>query len=194
MHLTKYHIILASNSPRRKELLSGIDVTYKVFTLPDIPEDYPDTMDNEKVPEYLSQQKANAYSKIMKDDTLLITADTIVLLKDEILGKPKDAEDAKRMLRMLSGKTHKVITGVSLTSKDKQTTFSDMAMVTFENLTDDEIAYYVDKYQPFDKAGAYGVQEWIGMIGIPRIEGSFYTIMGLPLHRVYELLQPFTVS
>ncbi len=191
MHLSKYHIILASNSPRRKELLSGIDVTYKVFTLPDIPEDYPDTMDNEKVPEYLSQQKANAYSKIMKDDTLLITADTIVLLKDEILGKPKDAEDAKRMLRMLSGKTHKVITGVSLTSKDKQTTFSDMAMVTFENLTDDEIAYYVDKYQPFDKAGAYGVQEWIGYVAVKRIEGSYFNVMGLPIHKVYTELRNF---
>ncbi len=191
MHLTKYHIILASNSPRRKELLSGIDVTYKVFTLPDIPEDYPDTMDNEKVPEYLSQQKANAYSKIMKDDTLLITADTIVLLEDEILGKPKDAEDAKRMLRMLSGKTHKVITGVSLTSKDKQTTFSDMAMVTFENLTDDEIAYYVDKYQPFDKAGAYGVQEWIGYVAVKRIEGSYFNVMGLPIHKVYKELRNF---
>ncbi len=191
MHLSKYHIILASNSPRRKELLSGIDVTYKVFTLPDIPEDYPDTMDNEKVPEYLSQQKANAYSKIMKDDTLLITADTIVLLEDEILGKPKDAEDAKRMLRMLSGKTHKVITGVSLTSKDKQTTFSDMAMVTFENLTDDEIAYYVDKYQPFDKAGAYGVQEWIGYVAVKRIEGSYFNVMGLPIHKVYKELRNF---
>lgn len=191
MHISKYQIILASNSPRRKELLSGIDIPYEVYTLPYISEDYPDTIDKEKVPEYLSQQKANAYGKMLKDDTLLITADTIVLLEDAILEKPKDAQDAKKMLRLLSGQTHKVITGVSLTSKNKQKTFSDTAMVTFENLTDEEIAYYVEKYKPFDKAGAYGVQEWIGYVAVKRIEGSYFNVMGLPIHKVYKELNEF---
>lgn len=193
MH-SDYHIILASNSPRRKELLSGLDIPYEVFTLPDIPENYPDTMDKEKVSEYLSLQKAKAYQYILKDDTLLITADTIVLLGEIILEKPKDAEDAKRMLRMLSGKTHKVITGVSITTKEKQKTFSDTALVTFENLTDEEIEYYVQKYKPFDKAGAYGVQEWIGYVAVKWIEGSYFNVMGLPIHRVYQSLKAFGVQ
>ena len=160
----KNHLVLASNSPRRKELLSGIDVEYEVMALPDIDESYPDDIPHEEIPEYLAKKKASAYISMMQDDALLITADTVVLLHGRILGKPLDKRDAKQMLRELSGETHRVITGVSLTSKQKQVSFSDTAHVTFGQLTDEEIDYYVEKYNPSDKAGAYGVQEWIGYV------------------------------
>jgi len=187
----KYHLILASNSPRRKELLSGIDVEYEVLTLPDIDESYPDDIPHEEIPEYLAKKKASAYISMMQDDTLLITADTVVLLHGRILGKPLNKRDAKRMLKKLSGETHRVVTGVSLTSKQKQVCFSDTAHVTFGQLTDDEIDYYVEKYNPSDKAGAYGVQEWIGYVGVERIEGSYFNVMGLPIFKVYRELKQF---
>ncbi|SCD22071.1 Maf-like protein BF3120 [Proteiniphilum saccharofermentans] len=187
----KYHLILASNSPRRKELLSGIDVEYEVLTLPDIDESYPDDIPHEEIPEYLAKKKASAYISMMQDDTLLITADTVVLLHGRILGKPLNKRDAKRMLKKLSGETHRVVTGVSLTSKQKQVCFSDTAHVTFGQLTDDEIDYYVEKYNPSDKAGAYGVQEWIGYVGVERIEGSYFNVMGLPIFKVYRELRRF---
>lgn len=186
-----YHLILASNSPRRRELLSGIDVEYEVWTLPDIDESYPDDIPHEEIPEFLSKKKASAYLSLMQDNTLLITADTIVLLHGRILGKPSDKEDAKQMLRGLSGETHRVVTGVSLTSKEKQVSFSDIAHVTFGMLTDEEINYYVERYNPMDKAGAYGVQEWIGYVGVERIEGSYFNVMGLPIFKVYRELRQF---
>lgn len=189
-----YHIILASNSPRRKELLSGIDIPYEIHTLPDIDESYPETLPHEEVAEFLARKKASAYFADLKDDTLLITADTIVILGDKILGKPADDADAKEMLRALSGKTHRVVTGVCLTTKEKQKSFSAVSRVTFGTLSDQEIDYYVEKYHPMDKAGAYGVQEWIGYVAVEHIEGSYFNIMGLPIYRVYqELVREFGV-
>lgn len=187
----KYHLILASNSPRRKELLSGIDVEYEVLALPDIDESYPDDLPHEEIPEFLAKKKALAYISLIQDNTLLITADTVVLLHGRILGKPSDKEDAKQMLKELSGETHRVVTGVCLTSKQKQVCFSDTAHVTFGLLTDEEIGYYVEKYSPSDKAGAYGVQEWIGYVGVKRIEGSYFNVMGLPIYKVYRALKHF---
>jgi septum formation protein len=181
-------IILASNSPRRKELLSGIDIPYEIKVLPDIDESYPETIPHEEVAEFLAQKKASAYLTELQDDTLLITADTIVLLHDKILGKPIDKADAKQMLCQLSGETHRVITGVCLTTKEKQKSFSAVSHVTFGYLTDEEIEYYVEKYNPMDKAGAYGVQEWIGYVAVKHIEGSYFNIMGLPIYRVYREL------
>ncbi len=186
-----YHLILASNSPRRKELLSGIDVKYEVKVLPDIDESYPENIPREEIPVFLAKKKASAYSFMMQEDTLLITADTVVLLHDRILGKPSDKEDAKRILKELSGKVHRVVTGVCLTSKQKQVCFSDTAHVTFGLLTDEEIDYYVEKYNPIDKAGAYGVQEWIGYVGVEKIEGSYFNVMGLPIFKVYRELKRF---
>lgn len=187
----KYHLVLASNSPRRKELLSGIDMEYEVLTLPDIDESYPDDIPHEEIPEYLAKKKAAAYIPLMRDDTLLITADTIVLLHDRILGKPLDGEEAKQMLQDLSGDTHRVVTGVCLFSKQKQVCFSDTAHVTFGQLSDEEIDYYLEKYNPLDKAGAYGIQEWIGYVGVERIEGSYFNVMGLPIFKVYRELKQF---
>ena len=162
MKLTDYRIILASNSPRRKELLTGIGVKYEFRMLPDIDESYPETVSADEVAGYLAEKKASAYLPELNDDELLITADTVVLLDSIVIGKPSDEADAIRMLQLLSGKTHKVITGVCLTSKKKQVVFSDTAYVTFGELSREEISYYVSNYKPYDKAGAYGVQEWIG--------------------------------
>ena len=191
MKLTNYRIILASNSPRRKELLSGIDVDYEVHTLSDIDESYPDDLPKEEVAEFLSRKKANAYLESLEENALLITADTIVLLHGKILGKPLNKEDAKNMLHELSGQTHLVITGVCLTSKQKQVSFSDKTYVTFGDLTDPEIEYYVEKYNTLDKAGAYGVQEWIGYVGVEKIEGSYFNVMGLPIFKLYRELKQF---
>ncbi|WP_298648392.1 Maf-like protein [uncultured Proteiniphilum sp.] len=189
--LNTYHLILASNSPRRKELLAGIDVQYEIRTLPDIDESYPGTLPHEEIAGYLARKKALAYLSELRDDELLITADTIVLLNGLILGKPAGKEDAKRMLSILSGKTHRVITGVCLTSTGKQIGFSDTACVTFGNLSEEEIDYYLMAYNPMDKAGAYGVQEWIGYVGVEKIEGSYFNVMGLPIFKVYRELKRF---
>lgn len=186
-----YNIILASNSPRRKELLSGLDLEYEVKVLPDVDETYPESLEKEKVAEYISVKKAEAYSPYLKDKTLLITADTIVLLDGMIYGKPVDEDEARQMLRDLSGKTHRVITAVSLTTKDKQKTFSVFSEVRFAKLDDTEIDYYVSKYKPLDKAGAYGVQEWIGYVAVEYISGSYFNIMGLPVQRLYQELKKF---
>lgn len=191
MRFKRYNIVLASNSPRRRELLSGLDIDYEVKVLDDIDESYPSSIPLREVAEYLSIKKADAYTSYLKDSDLLITADTIVLLEDEIYGKPVDKEDAIRMLRGLSGKTHEVITGVSLVSKDKAVTFSSVTKVVFGDLSDDEINYYIDKYKPYDKAGSYGVQEWIGYVGVKHMEGSYYNVMGLPIYRVFEELKKF---
>lgn len=180
-------IILASNSPRRRELLKGLDIDFETDVKKGIEESYPGNLPVEEIPQYIAREKALAY-KVEKDEVLL-TADTIVVLDGEIMGKPHDTTDAHRMLRELSGRTHKVITGVCLTTAGKQKVFAETTAVTFRELSDSEIDYYISHYRPFDKAGAYGIQEWIGYVGVRRIEGSFYNVMGLPVERVYEELK-----
>ncbi|MDR1631278.1 MAG: Maf-like protein [Dysgonamonadaceae bacterium] len=187
----KYRIILASNSPRRKELMSGLDIPFEIKTLPDIEESYPDALQKEEIPLYLAKLKADAYQALMQDDTLLITADTIVWLDGKVYGKPESEAEAKSMLQALSGRTHEVFTGVCLTSKQKQKSFFAVSKVGFAVLSEDEIDYYVSKYRPFDKAGAYGVQEWIGYVGVEHLEGSFYNVMGLPVRMLYRALKDF---
>lgn len=194
-----YKIILASNSPRRKELLAGLDMPFEVKVLKGIDESYPSTLSLYETAQYIAAKKADAYRGLLADGILILTADTVVIAPTEdeqndkegrgiILGKPKDAEDAKRMLRMLSGKTHHVVTGVCLTTVKEQHQFSVTTEVTFKSLSEEEIEYYVSKYKPFDKAGAYGIQEWIGYIGCTGLKGSYYNVMGLPVQRIYEEL------
>lgn len=186
-----YHIILASNSPRRKELLAGIDVNFDVRVIRDIDESYPASLPTKDIAEYISRKKATVYRQQMASDELIITADTIVVLDSEVMGKPHDEADASRMLHELSGRTHQVITGVTLTTTDRQQSFSVETDVTFKSLTDEEINYYVERYKPFDKAGAYGIQEWIGHIGVTALKGSYFNVMGLPVQRIYEALRQF---
>ena len=219
-----YKIILASNSPRRKELLAGLDIPFEVKVIKGIDESYPETLDAYEVAEYISGKKAEAYRGLLDEDlsgkaseeqagnpsekasekqgeeavqTLILTADTVVIAptadeqndqegKGVILGKPKDEEDAVRMLRMLSGKTHHVVTGVCLTTRSQQRHFSVITEVTFKHLSDAEISYYISHYKPFDKAGAYGIQEWIGYVGCTGLKGSYFNVMGLPVQRIYE--------
>ena len=188
-NLKKYNIVLASNSPRRKELMSGLGVDYVVKTLPDVDESYPDTLQGTEIPAYISREKADAYKSLIQPDELLITADTIVWLNGEVLGKPKGREGSIDMLRKLSGTSHQVITGVCLTTSDWQKSFTAVTDVTFATLTEEEIIYYVDKYTPMYKAGAYGVQEWIGFIGVESISGSYFNVMGLPIQRLYQELK-----
>ena len=188
-NLKKYNIVLASNSPRRKELMSGLGVDYVVKTLPDVDESYPDTLQGTEIPAYISREKADAYKSLIQPDELLITADTNVWLNGDVLGKPKGREGAIDMLRKLSGTSHQVITGVCLTTSDWQKSFTAVTDVTFATLTEEEIIYYVDKYTPMDKAGAYGVQEWIGFIGVESISGSYFNVMGLPIQRLYQELK-----
>jgi septum formation protein len=186
-----YRIILASNSPRRKELLAGLDLQFEVRVLQGIDESYPDNLPTLEIAEYISKKKADAYVKTMAADELVITADTVVILGDEVMGKPHDEEDAKRMLRELSGQTHQVATGVTLSTCERQMSFSVVTNVTFKQLCNDEIDYYVRTYHPMDKAGAYGIQEWIGYIGVTALEGSYFNVMGLPVQRIYEALKTF---
>lgn len=188
-NLKKYKVILASNSPRRKELMSGLGVDYVVKTLPGIDESYPDSLKGEQIPLFIAREKAAAYRASILPDELLITADTIVWLEDQALGKPEGAEDAICMLHKLSGKSHQVITGVCLTTSEWQKSFTAVTDVKFAELTDEEIAYYVDAYSPMDKAGSYGVQEWIGFIGVEAISGSYYNVMGLPIQKLYRELK-----
>ena len=191
MKITNYKVLLASNSPRREELLRGIDIDFEVKVLPDIDESYPDNIPSEEIAEFVAIKKAKPYAASLHEDELLLTADTIVLLEDTVLGKPANKKEAKQMLRQLSGKTHRVITGVCFTSTKKQTSFSATSDVEFGKLTDQEIEYYVERYSPMDKAGAYGVQEWIGYVAVKHINGSYYNIMGLPIQRVYRELIKF---
>lgn len=188
-NLDKYKVILASNSPRRRELLSGLDIDYTVRVMDDIDESYPDNLPCADIPCYIARKKAEAYKQQMRQDELIITADTVVCVDDTILGKPKDADDAAAMLRLLSGKTHQVITGVTLLTSEQEKTFSVVSDVTFDDLSDEEIAYYVTKYRPFDKAGAYGIQEWIGYVGVTSLKGSYFNVMGLPVQRLYNELK-----
>ena len=184
-----YNIILGSQSPRRQELLHGLDVNFTVNVIAGLEENYPATLQGEDIPMFLAQQKAEAYLNSLTPKDMLITADTIVWLDGVVYGKPKDEADAKKMLRALSGKTHDVITGVCVTTTERQETFAAISKVTFASFSDDEINYYIEKYRPMDKAGSYGVQEWIGYIGVERIDGSFYNVMGLPVQRLYTLLK-----
>lgn len=189
-HLSGYSLILGSQSPRRKELFAGLNVPFSV-EVREIDETYPDEMNPLEVPEFLATLKSLPFKSDFRQNDLLITADTIVLIEGQVLGKPLDYEHAFEMLRILSGKKHVVITGVCLTSDSKQITFADHTDVWFKTLTDDEIDYYLTHYQPYDKAGSYGVQEWIGYVAIERIEGSYFNVMGLPIQRLYEELLIF---
>ena len=186
MHSIKnYKLILASASPRRQQLMKDAGFTFEV-RLKNVEEKYPQEIHLEKVPEYLSKVKASAFREELKADEVLITADTVVCIHDRILGKPADRKEAISMLRELSGNRHLVVTGVSVTTRTEQLSFSSRTDVFFKHLSNEEIIFYVDTYKPFDKAGAYGIQEWIGYIGIERIEGSFYNVMGLPIQKLYE--------
>lgn len=187
--LKGYKVILASNSPRRKELLGGLGIPFEVRTLKDIDESYPDTLLGEDIPMFISGKKAEAYKQSMSDDELIITADTIVYDRGKVLGKPKDRVEAIQMLRELSSHAHEVITGVSIVTKEKTRQFASTSKVYFDTLSDEEIIYYVDHYKPFDKAGAYGIQEWIGYVAVTRIEGSYFNVMGLPIQRLYTELK-----
>lgn len=189
--LDNYHIILASNSPRRRQLLSGLDIDFEVKVLPDIEENYPETLAIRDIPVFIATEKAAAYKDMMTEHDLIITADTVVVLGKKVLGKPKNQNDAKLMLHELSGHTHQVITGVCLMSRARQRSFSVTTDVTFKELTEAEISYYVEKYQPLDKAGAYGIQEWIGYIGVTSLSGSYFNVMGLPVQRIYNELKYF---
>lgn len=184
-NLRKYRIILASASPRRRELLGGLDVDFEVRALPDVDESFPAELQGGDIPLYISKKKADAYRPRMAADELVITADTIVWLDGSALGKPANEDDARRMLRNMSGKTHSVFTGVTITTKEVQHSFVAQSDVTFAALTDDEIEYYIAKYKPMDKAGSYGAQEWIGYIGMSNIVGSYFNVMGLPVQRLY---------
>lgn len=189
MHSIKnYKLILASASPRRQQLMKDAGFTFEV-RLKNVEEKYPQELHLENVPEYLSKVKASAFREELKADEVLITADTVVCIHDRILGKPADRKEAISMLQELSGNRHLVVTGVSVTTRTEQLSFSSRTDVFFKHLSNEEIIFYVDTYKPFDKAGAYGIQEWIGYIGIERIEGSFYNVMGLPIQKLYETLR-----
>lgn len=188
----EYHIVLASNSPRRKELLAGLGIKFDVRVLPDIDESYPATLSAKDTAEYIAEKKAAAYRKSMAEDELIITADTVVIVDNEVLGKPANGSEAHKMLQKLSGRTHQVVTGVCLMTQTQTVHFSVETDVTFKKLTDGETDYYIENYKPFDKAGAYGIQEWIGYIGCTGLRGSYYNVMGLPVQRIYTELQKFT--
>ena len=190
-NLNKYEIVLASNSPRRKELLQRMGVNFKVRTLFGIDESYPDSLRGEDIVCYISRNKAKAYQSSMAPNELLITADTIVYVDGEVMGKPKNAEQAKEMLHKLYGKTHQVITGVTIVTAKRTENFGVTSQVKFTNITDEEINFYVDNYLPFDKAGAYGIQEWIGIVAVEEIKGSYFNVVGLPVQRLYQKLKTF---
>ena len=187
----RYKVILASNSPRRRELLAGLGLQFEVRVLADIDENYPPTLPATQIAKYIAHKKAEANRAIMAKNEMIITADTIVVVDNMVMGKPADDADAIRMLSTLSGKTHKVITGVCITTLNKQTVFDVTTGVTFKALTDEEINYYITHFHPTDKAGAYGIQEWIGYIGVTGLEGSYYNVMGLPVQRIYDELCEF---
>ncbi len=188
--LNKYSIILGSGSPRRSELLESLGLKFEVKLNGEVDESYSSNLETKEVAEFLANKKANSYGKL-NDKELLITADTVVIHKNKILGKPKDYDEAKKMLRCLSGEKHLVTTGVCLKSNEKTVSFSISSEVWFKHLTVEEINYYIENYKPYDKAGAYGIQEWIGLIGVKEIAGSYYNVMGLPVQKLYEEIQQF---
>lgn len=190
-NLEKYNLILASNSPRRQELLKGVGVEFVVKTKADIDESYPDSLEAKEVAKYVTRKKADAYLEELNENDLIITADTIVILDNKVLGKPRNKEEAVAMLGRLSGSKHQVITAVCLLTKDKKVIFDDCTEVEFEELTSEEILSYIELYNPLDKAGAYGIQEWIGYIGVVGLNGSYFNVMGLPVHRLYRELKNF---
>ena len=188
-NLEKYNVVLGSNSPRRRELLGDMGVNFSVEAIKGIDESYPANLPVEEIPVYLARIKAQGHP--LKPNELLITADTVVVLDEAVLGKPADDAEARRMLRALSGRAHRVISGVCVTTMNRTESFADTSIVHFADLTDDEIDYYISHYRPLDKAGAYGIQEWIGNIGISGINGDFYNVMGLPTRKLYQLLKSF---
>ncbi len=190
-NLDTYDIILASGSPRRRELLQQLGVPFRVVTLSGIDESHPDGLSPEDTARHICRNKAKAYKPLLTDDTLIITADTIVCLGNDILGKPADEADACQMLQRLAGRTHQVVTGVTVVTQTRTETIAVTTDVTFSPLTEEEIAHYVHLYKPLDKAGAYGIQEWIGMAAVERISGSYWNVIGLPVHQLYRLLKTF---
>jgi len=192
--LKKFHLILATGSPRRHFLMKGAGFEFDISIPDGIDESYPKSKLKKEIPEFLAEKKALAFSGKLYENDLVITADTIVLVEDSILGKPMNREEAILMLQLLSGRSHDVITGVCIFTKNKKKTFSSLSKVYFNKLTEDEIIFYVDNYKPYDKAGAYGAQEWIGYIGIEKIEGSYYNVMGLPIQMLYAELEQFIDS
>ena len=190
-NLKNYDIILASNSPRRKELLQRLGLPFKVRTLFGVDESFPENLRGEEIALYIARKKAEAYKSSMSSNELLITADTIVCLDGVVMGKPYGAENAKTILRQLSGRVHQVITGVTVLTQVKRESFAVTSHVKFANVTEDEIDYYVDNYLPFDKAGAYGIQEWFGLVAVEELRGSNFNVMGLPVQRLYTVLKQF---
>ena len=189
--LKRYRIILASASPRRKELLSKLDIDFTVNSLCEVDESFPASLPVVQVPQYISRKKADAYRQEMQENDMVITADTVVAVGRRILGKPKSAEEARVMLKLLSDRYHRVVTGVTIMTAKRTETFATVSRVRFTRLNDEEIDYYISKYKPFDKAGAYGIQEWIGMVGITELNGSYFNVMGLPVQRLYVKLKEF---
>lgn len=190
-NLKKYHLVLASASPRRKELLTRLGLPFKVRTLFGIDESYPAKLPVAQIAEHISRKKADGYRPSMEEDELIICADTIVSVGRRVLGKPHSVEEAKEMLGLLSGRWHDVYTGVTLVSKDKSASFTAETRVKFAELSQEEIDYYVDNFLPMDKAGAYGIQDWIGSVAVESIEGSYFNVVGLPLQRLYNALKTF---
>lgn len=188
--LKKYNVILASQSPRRQLLLSGLDIPY-TLKVKEVDESWPPHLKREEIALYLAEKKASVFNDELKEDTLIITADTIVWIDGQVLGKPVDFNDAVRMLKKLSGNIHDVITAICLKSKKKTHSFFSLTKVTFKELSEEEIRYYVEKYKPYDKAGSYGAQEWIGYVAIKHIEGSYFNVMGLPTRLLYDELLKF---
>lgn len=191
MNTKGHNVILGSGSPRRRELLGGLDLNFEVDTRNNFEEIYDPSTPQDSIPAVLSEGKSLGFHRELSDNEILLTSDTLVLCEGKVMGKPSGREEAIEMIKSLSGRYHKVITAVTVRDSKHMKTVSDTALVHFKELTDKEIEYYVDTYRPFDKAGAYGIQEWIGYIGIDKIEGSYFTIMGLPVHLAYELLQEF---
>ncbi len=189
--LENYDIILASQSPRRQELLKGLDIEFRTLVIDGIDESYPNGLDIEDIVLHIAHNKAKAYDNVISDNTLVITADTIVCMDNEVMGKPSDEAEAVRMIERLSGRTHKVLTGVCIRTAEKESSFVSCTDVHFAEMNSDEIEYYVKKYKPMDKAGAYGIQEWIGYIGVEHISGSYFNVMGLPVQKLYTELKKF---
>lgn len=190
-NLEKYHIMLASKSPRRRELLSDLRIPFNCINIGGIEENYPEDMPAEDVPQHIANIKADAYMANLKDNDMIITADTLVIMDNRIFGKPSDRDEAFKMLRELSGKVHKVVSGVCIMTKERRETITSITEVKFTDISDDDIRYYIENYLPLDKAGAYGIQEWIGCIAVEWIKGSFYNVMGLPVHALYRALKSF---
>lgn len=189
--LANKRVVLASSSPRRRLLLEGVDLEFTVEVNNDIPEEFESSMDINLVPEHLARLKSSGFGRRLSDSEILVTADTLVLCGGKILGKPTDRSDAFRMLKMLSGDKHTVLTGVCIRDNCRERSFTSETIVYFRELKDDEIYYYIDNYAPYDKAGAYGAQDWIGYVAISRIEGSYFNVMGLPIQRLYTELESF---